>query len=248
MNRKDKQKEREMYIFGAFAKVCPLEITSFESKDPPEPDILCQLKDGSSLAFELTEAVDDRVPQRMDNAQKAEKFWEDYKNNELLPEDKERFDRLFSGCSITLNLNKQTTMPKIKKAIKYIFKKYKNSYRCQLGLIQRVKSDFPDCYESIKIEPKDGEPEFRCSRAMSISPKFVINIIKNKFERNYETDYPIHLLIYSGQHSLGPDCFWNQPNTKSYIEKNMGSSLFKRIWIFDRHKMKIVYVFPEITN
>ena len=247
MNRKEDQKKREKYIFGEFTRVCPLDIVSFESKNPPEPDILCQLKDGSSLAFELTEAVDDKVPQRMDNAQKAKKFWEDYKNNELPKEDKERFDRIFSGCSITLNLNKQATMPKIKKAIKLIFKKYKNSYRCQLGLIQRVESDdLPDCCESIKIEPKDGEPEFSCSRAMPISPKFVIDRIKSKFRKTYKTSCPINLLIYSGHHSFGPDGFWNQPDTKSYIEVNMGSSLFERIWIFNRSE--IVYVFPEINN
>ena len=257
MNRKDEQKKKEeRHIFKEFAKFCSsLEINeeSIKSGDEikREPDILCQLKDGSHLAFELTKAVDNKVPHRMDCAQKAEEFWDEYKNNILPKHEKERFDRIFSGCSITLNLNKQATLPKIKKAIKHIFKKYENTYRCNLGLIQRVESDLPNCYESIKIEPKDGEPEFRCSRAMSVSTTLVKDRIKNKRERTYETSCPIHLLIYSSHHSFGPDGFWNQQDTKTYIEENIGSSMFERIWIFDRRSgkaEKIVYAFPETNN
>ena len=39
MNDKKEQKKTEKYIFDEFVKVCPLEIVSFESKDPSEPDI-----------------------------------------------------------------------------------------------------------------------------------------------------------------------------------------------------------------
>lgn len=250
MNRQDKQKETEIYVFKEFAKFCPLGINekTIKSGDEKkqEPDILCQSADGKCLAFELTEAVDDQVPHTMDKAEKVEKFWKEYHDNKLPKNEKERFDHIFSGCSITLNPQKRATLPNIKKAIPLIFNKYKNSYRSQLGLIRREASDLPNCCESIKIEPKDGEPEFRCSRAINRSPEFIFNKILKKFKKQYNLSRATHLLIYSDRHSLGPDGFWNQTDTKSYLEKNIGNSPFERIWIFDMHEGKIEYVYPSI--
>jgi len=252
MNRHDVQKEDELFVFKEFIKVCPLGINgkSIKSGDEAkkEPDIMCILNDGSNLSFELTAAVDKKVPHKMDIAKKAEEYWENYKNNKIPKDEKERFERIFSGCSITLNLKENATNNIAEKAIKNIFERYKNSCRNQLGIMHTERQDLPKDCESIKIEPKDGEPEFRCSRTINRSPMFIFDKILKKFKKQYDQSYPIHLLIYSDRHSLGPDGFWNQTDTKSYIEENIGNSPFERIWIFDWHKMKIEYVFPGINN
>lgn len=50
----------ELEVFRRFAEVCPspLLLNTVEQPLPPAPDLLCQLQDGSSLAFELTQAED----------------------------------------------------------------------------------------------------------------------------------------------------------------------------------------------
>src|SRR5262245_20259508 len=50
----------EMFVFREFAKACPLPllIDTAESRNPPEPDILCDLSTGGKVAFELVEADD----------------------------------------------------------------------------------------------------------------------------------------------------------------------------------------------
>lgn len=249
MNRKDKQKaERERCIFREFAKVCSLEINeeSIKSGDDKkrEPDILCQLKDGSGLAFELTEAVDNRISHKDNVVKKAEEFREEYKNNKLLKAERERFECVFRGCSLTLSLRDRATEHTVEKAIPKIFEKYKNSCRSDLGLIKREESGLPNGCESIIIEPQDArEAIFRCSTGSLISPA-CIGALDNKFRKTYKPVPPIHLLVYSDHHPF----FAIESDIKAYIEENNNRSRFKNIWFFERRSGKqeggrIEYVF-----
>jgi hypothetical protein len=246
MNRKEKQKEKEKSIFREFVEVCSLEINeeSIKSGDESknEPDILCQLKDGSSLAFELTEAVDNKIPQKDHIIEKAGKFWEDYKNNTLPKDKKERFERVFSGCSLSLTITDDATQNHIKKAIPKIFERYQNSCRDQLGLIHHEQDNLPKGCEIIRIEPRDAAPIFICSSGSFISSA-CIEALRKKFGKTYKNNHSIHLLVYNDHHPF----FFVQSDIKTYIEENIDSSPFERIWFFDRcsGKMKeIVYVFP----
>ena len=51
----------ELAVFLGFASVCPLALVSgtAENRKPPEPDILCGLAGGGSVAFELVSAEDE---------------------------------------------------------------------------------------------------------------------------------------------------------------------------------------------
>jgi len=245
MNRKEKKKEKERYFFEEFAKICPLEIISFESKDPPEPDILCQLNDGSSLAFELVEAVDNKIPHKDQLTEKSEVLWKEYYNSKLSREERKRFDAVFSGCSLSLSLTNHATEKVIEKAIPLLFKRYKNRCRDQLGLIHYEQDGLPEGCERIRIEPQEAKPTFRCSRASHISSDFIIECLKSKFGKTYETNHSIHLLVYNDHHPF----FLIQSEINIYIEQNIDSSQFERIWFFDRRsgkKEEIVYVFPQI--
>jgi hypothetical protein len=56
----DPHAHRELAVFRDFPEVCPLGIErkSIEKRDPPEADILCRIADGSALAFEMVELID----------------------------------------------------------------------------------------------------------------------------------------------------------------------------------------------
>ncbi|MEA3225298.1 MAG: hypothetical protein U9Q07_05050 [Planctomycetota bacterium] len=256
MNQKDAQKaKRERCIFREFAKVCPLEINeeSIKSGDDKkrEPDILCQLKDGSGLAFELIEAVDEKITDKTGSVRKkAEEFWEEYKNNKLPKTERERFECVFSGCSFTLSLSDQATNSTAKKAIREIFKKYKNSCRSDLGLIKREGSDLPNGCESILIEPQDEKPPiFRCSTGSLISSA-CITALEKKFVKTYNKAVrTIHLLVYSDRHPL----FLAKSDIETYVKQNIDSSPFDKIWFFERRPGKhdggpTVHEFSKTNN
>ncbi len=237
-------------IFKQFAIVCGLEIDtgSIKSGDEikKEPDILCQLLNGSKLAFELTEAVDSRVPRRDAVCDEAEKIWKKHYNS-LSPNDKLRFDCVCDGGIISLKISDHTSKSNIQKAIPILIKKLKDRCRDQLGLIKWISKDefpLPEGCDHLTIEAQEAKPKFRCSRAGCISPGFVLNKIEKKFLKSYESSNPIHLLVYDEHHSFGPDCLWID-KTKQYVEKNLKDSPFERVWVFDRCSQKIVYVFPN---
>ena len=57
---------KEIEIFGKFAKICPFQISSYEKRDPakeypPKPDIFCKLDNGTSIAFELVEDINNSL-------------------------------------------------------------------------------------------------------------------------------------------------------------------------------------------
>jgi hypothetical protein len=51
----DQQAKNEIRIFKMFSKLTPysIDINSIKKEKPPEPDISCNLSDGTKIAFEL---------------------------------------------------------------------------------------------------------------------------------------------------------------------------------------------------
>lgn len=64
-NRNGQQAKDEETIFNKFLKKCPYSIqsNSVKKREAPEPDILCNLLDGTPLCFELVECVDNSIAQ-----------------------------------------------------------------------------------------------------------------------------------------------------------------------------------------
>jgi hypothetical protein len=66
MTDHDRHGLRECKIFIRFAEVCGLTVQpdSIEKRNPPEPDILCKIEGGSSVAFEMVELIDSNLAQQ----------------------------------------------------------------------------------------------------------------------------------------------------------------------------------------
>jgi hypothetical protein len=56
------QSKTELNVFRAFAKLqrLPIEMESIEKREPPEPDIRCNLKDNGPITFEMVEILDQK--------------------------------------------------------------------------------------------------------------------------------------------------------------------------------------------
>ena len=59
MANRDRHGLREKTIFLDFAKTCGLaiQLDSIEKREPPEPDILCQIDWEGAVAFEMVELI-----------------------------------------------------------------------------------------------------------------------------------------------------------------------------------------------
>lgn len=75
MDNFKRQKKEELTVFKNFIRVCdyPIVETRIIQQDPPNPDIFCKLRDGSSVEFELTNAVDCQLAQKMNDKKISDK-------------------------------------------------------------------------------------------------------------------------------------------------------------------------------
>ena len=78
----------EVQVIAAFASVCPYGIipASIEKREPPEPDIRCQISDGSFVAFEVTESIFDDIAKQNDDSifmkRKIKEYLESFPNKD----------------------------------------------------------------------------------------------------------------------------------------------------------------------
>jgi len=74
-----------------------------------------------------------------------------------------------------------------------------------------------------------------------------LEAVQKKFEKKYTTDAPIELLAFYESQPVLPEDIW-LPAFSSFVEQNIASSPFGKIYVFDAAKNKILFQFsrPEI--
>jgi len=75
----NQQDQDELTVFHKFAKhfPSPIQIDSIRKCDASEPDILCQLQNGTPLYFELVECIDERLARSIYGGFNEGGFFED---------------------------------------------------------------------------------------------------------------------------------------------------------------------------
>ena len=83
MADRDRHGLREQKIFLDFAKACRLviQLDSIEKREPPEPDILCQMDQEEAVAFEMVELIDQGLAQQTYESIRLQQLLEDIYQN-----------------------------------------------------------------------------------------------------------------------------------------------------------------------
>ena len=77
------QRELEQKIFKKFVRHYPakLKISSMRSTNPPNPDIEIDCQNGKTIAFEISEIVDQNMSRRLQARLKIAKLYREYYEN-----------------------------------------------------------------------------------------------------------------------------------------------------------------------
>ena len=104
------KQETERFICGEFSKVSPLDIvlSSIESREEPEPDILCKIRDSDSIAFELTEYVPEEYMARSSIYHKTKEKITDIFSS-LSSSDQQRFNKIYGDALLNFSFDKNCT-------------------------------------------------------------------------------------------------------------------------------------------
>jgi hypothetical protein len=235
--------EKELSVFREFASVAPLDIdiASIESRQPPEPDILCTSKQIGQLAFELVELIDESAARRHAVLGKTYVMLRELPER-LPPALRNRLRDEFSDPLIFLHFKENVPMrDRERVAIEGISKHCDN-----LGIanIDDPNDLVHESFESVHFYPSaSGGLRIEPSSGGYVSDPS-LERIKSKFSKKYDTEHPVHLLAYVEIDLRLPDLAWRE-GVDAYIRDHIAESPFKRVWIFAVPKKHIDYVYPE---
>jgi hypothetical protein len=230
-----------------FSKIAlyPIDLSSIKKKEPPGPDIFCNLLDGTKIAFELVECIDVSIARSVyDSLNLKRVFYDNLKN---LPKEKKKIFTLnFKNASIYVAFSKETSFIKKKSAISKIF-----DFLLTLKNTANGKFNFSS-YRDIRgvvrwIYIQRGEfagPIFDIEAATSFADP-AKEYIKRKFKKKYKIKCMTELLAYYELQPELPQNHW-LPNLREFIENNIKTSVFQRVWIYSIAQNKIIFVYPPI--
>jgi hypothetical protein len=239
----DKQSKFELRIFKIFATVCDLPIVaeSILKKDPPKPDIECNVKGVGKIAFELTELIDrnfaNMVGKQIETKTALDRHFDDL--DRIVKKD---FLKKYLDAIIFIHFENSLSFRQRKKLFPFIFQHLLDlSYDFEgdsLYYIPELKGKL----RRITISRGVNGPIFDDVPVSSIGDPTVL-AIKAKFSKRYSTNYPLHLLSFIDLNPMFPDHIW-LPKAREYTEQNIENSQFEKLWIFDFQKRKIKYSYP----
>jgi len=233
----------EVKVVTIFASVCPYEIisSSIEKRKPPEPDIRCQISDGSWVAFEVTESIDNLIAQRNEEAQSLKRNIKEYLKVSLL-----KNELLVKYCNAMISIYPYDRIPN------KIFRSQKN-IDSLLKFLANLSNDIDEGeFNSIGkhkyiIEIDRGNfigPIFNTDIGGSFNDYIIQAIDIKFFKKTYQTGLPIELLVH---YHIQPGPFqWDVNEAIDFIKNNIKKSPFRRAWIFSTKENKILDRYPII--
>lgn len=229
------QAEIERAIFWEFAGACPLPIVpeSIESREPPEPDILCSLATGEQIAFELVESIDSGL---------AADFNISVELPRLLKKHCPTLPGLGSGGLIAIDFKDEISKRTQIQAIPLLVEELKRVPAGHSGDWPFADTLRHAGVRRIGVVPRDwGYLDFQVSPVTSISDPAPEQLAK-KFGKTYGAECPIELLVY---YDLQP-CHVGSgfgPNLAKVVSDGIQASPFRRVWVYDR-RSKRVWTYP----
>ena len=186
----------EMNAFKAFVSASkePIEMSSVESKNPPEPDIACRYLNGGSITFEMVELLDPNFKRTYEIQQG--KVQAMYAHLDSMPlSQREAFSRHYHNADILINFHTHLSLNKIRATLPRVFE--------ELASLPPTFDDFLDSFSTAGL--KDSVQSIAVARGGFYGPLFngqsmarigdpCVRTVQNKLAKSYTTAHPIELL------------------------------------------------------
>lgn len=235
------QEERDVFHRFALARGGEIDVGTIETRSPPEPDILCRVV-GERCAYEMVELVDSDAVRRQRRQVDMQSRLLDACES-LEPMARAELDRRAGNASVSLRFAEHASARARDLVVPQV-----------VDLLCRIDPDFSG--EISPPPPWNGAIEsMRVSRPGIVGPGFsvaaagflrnpMISRIQTKFGKTYQSEASSELLAY--HHFRRPPIprqFWLEPLTL-FLLSHLGSSPFRRVWVFDYHDRRIDLTYP----
>ncbi len=225
--------DRELRVFLKFVEIASLDIDlgSVRKLESPSPDIFCRTASNEALAFELTELLDNNFAHGMGRHFEDKKLLE--KLHENLPSDKrEQFYALYHDADLQFRFNPKTTHNILKQRIPLAFDELLNQPEHFQGEITTFDNrKLCEVLRFIRVNRGVQGPLFDIESYIRMGDP-VVDRLRDKFEKKYESSCPIELLAYIDGNLKFPDNVW-KPGVVQFLERCSGYGQFRKVWIVD---------------
>ena len=230
----DNQGSHELRVFRLFVVAAELAIPehSIQKREPPEPDILCELEDHGLTAFELVETIDPALAQSAAAQIRLQ-------------------EALREGAANTLS--------DLRDAL--IFVQYVRSTRVQervrtvVNLINYLGS-LPPGFNGDHVVHRDSPlgsvvRAVRVTRGSFVGPIFqveggawisdpIVECIGRKLAKRYPVAHRLELLAFY-ELQFTPMATMKIPEVEAFVESHLLESQFERVWVFDAENRSVLF-------
>jgi hypothetical protein len=234
------QTNSELAIFRRFLEATQLPVltSSLQKRQPPEPDILCEIIDSGFVAFELVEVVDEGFASMVNGQIRLERTLHQAVGH-AEPAQRGRLLERFADALIY---------------VRYLEPRVRRRERAIPALL-RYLMDLPPGVEgdihlgaetglgeirSIRITRGDYPPgpHFQVQAVSSIADP-VVECVRNKWAKQYDTRHRTELLAYYQLHPATHPSFWLD-DLRAFIDDKWHISPFSRVWVLDASEPEVL--------
>lgn len=249
------QEEGERAIFSAFAAVCPLpiDVASVRSRQPPEPDVLCDIDGQGPVAFELGEVVSEALEQATNEGTAVRRdFLAAY--TALPAQDRERIEAclggapaVFVGFGVSPGKWRQAVRPILAMLVARS-RAVEEGERLREGEIPVWRiPELRSLLSDLEVRRCSMGTPFLGALEMSEVVDRTRRLLERKFAKSYRRDAPIELLAYYVG-APPPEAPEWKAETLDFIRARWPQSPFRRVWLFDCFKRAIILVHPDPSS
>jgi hypothetical protein len=243
MGQQDKARDKDLFLeFASVAglKVCRAQI---ETPDPPQPDVVAEIEGEGRVTYELGEIIDQDLARNYRLS--AETFTAIREFHAAMPPERcVTFDTRFSASNIIFRFSEQADLSKRCRALPAAFDLLLVAGIPKNGRLQMFGPHLENVLESVHILATTigTGPVFDACCPKCFDPS-ALSILKKKLTKTYSTQHPLELILHSDQRGLHAETFWLPP-VSAHVESHLEHSPFRRVWLFERHPPRVVYVHP----
>jgi hypothetical protein len=231
------QAESERIVFERFVAAAQLRVVpgTVENRQPPEPDIRCEIEGQGLVGFELVEIIDSDFARLVSDQLSVERALE--AGAGASPD-----LAAFSDALIYVRYLGDASARRRRDAIAPLFTFLRTLAAGFVGDI-RVPADnaLADVVRSIRVSRGDFSPgpHFQVE-AVDFIDNPVVDRVSGKFKKRYATARRLELLAYYELHPVAPEAMWMSP-VERCVQAELASSQFSRVWVFDVGQGRVLF-------
>jgi hypothetical protein len=234
MTSRDRHGLREKRIFLDFAQACGLaiQLDSIEKREPPAPDILCQIDREGAVAFEMVELIDQGLAQQTHESIRLPQLLEDIYQN-LPTGARTTIKECFKNALVHVTFHTETSSRGRENALPLLLDWLQGFSPCFIGSTHPgERSSLHRVVSEITVSRGDFPGPFFDVDAGGAFADPTLERVSKKFEKKYVSSTPVELLAYYELQPVLSEDLW-LPQLRAFITQHIGSSGYRRAWIYD---------------